>query len=172
MTTFGNYAIDKALVDKVQELLPRGSIILELGSGEGSTPALSENYKLISVEESLEWLNKYPNVQYIHCPLKPHKSLKNFEEYKQIWYNADILRPAIAKTDYDLILVDGPSSLGSRVGLFKYFDLFKQNVPMVFDDLQRVREWKVINSLSNKLQRPYTVYPNKDGKPFAILHKV
>ena len=39
-------SINKACIDFINFLLPKDMTILELGSGEGSTVALGQNYKL------------------------------------------------------------------------------------------------------------------------------
>lgn len=165
---FDGWAVSESLVNKIKEILLPGSTILELGSGDGSTAALSIDYKLISIEENEKWLNKYINVNYIYCPLKPHKELKNYENMT-VWFDAEILRPQLAGIEYDLLLVDGPSS--PRAGLIKYWDMFKSDVPIIVDDLQRVRDWKVTHGLSSRVMRPYTIYPAQgEGKPFALIH--
>lgn len=170
---FGNWAIGLDLVTELTtKILPDpNATILELGSGDGSTPFLANYYsKVYSVEENEKWVGKHDNVQYFHVPLKEHKPISHFIENKPIWYSADVLRPLIANLSYDLILVDGPSSQACRAGMFKYWDLFKNDVPVIFDDFQRGREQALVYRLSNKLQRRYTVYPSKEGKPWALLH--
>ena len=47
---FGNTSINKLTVDYISSILEPNSIILELGSGPGSTLALGDKYKLFSVE--------------------------------------------------------------------------------------------------------------------------
>ncbi len=50
MQQYGGVAVNKACVDFIESILSPGSTILEFGSGPGSTIALSNKYKLYSVE--------------------------------------------------------------------------------------------------------------------------
>lgn len=164
-----SWEVDQSLIEKIKEILPKNSSILELGSGAGSTQALCNDYRLHSIEEDEEYLNKYLPVIYYHANLKLHKPVAKFEEHKNIWYDITIVKEVLSVIDYDLLLVDGPSSQGSRSGLVKYWDLFKQNVPIIIDDLQREREWKVVHYLISRLNRQATIYPTPSGKAFAVI---
>jgi hypothetical protein len=131
--------------------------ILELGSGAGTQELMKifgEGH-VFSIEQNEEWLNKYHD-NYIHAPLKEHKPIKNHDG--NLWYDARILEKELPKIDYDIILVDGPCPPGGRAGFVKYFDLFKHDVPIVFDDLHRYRDFKIIKSISGRLEKPFTVY--------------
>lgn len=163
-----SWEVDSELLVKVHELIPLGSHILELGSGDGSTPKLSRHFQVTAVEENEEWVGKYKDVTYIHAPLKEHKPVKKFDGFKNIWYDARVLEVKLPK-DYDLILVDGPSSVGGRSGFFKYINLFRMDVPIIFDDLQRTREWKTVYHIMSRLKRPVSIYPTQSGKAFAIM---
>lgn len=134
-----------------------GPIILELGSGLGTSKLvdLFGHEMVFSIEQNEEWLNKYHD-NYIYAPLKEHKPIKNHDG--NLWYDARVLERELPKIDYDIILVDGPCPPGGRAGLTKYFDLFKHDVPIVFDDLHRYRDFKIIKSISGRLEKPFTVY--------------
>ena len=74
--------INQNCIDFIKKLLPKDSTIIELGSGEGSTVALGNDYKLYSVENQPEWYDKfkehttYINLSLIHIsePTRPQTS--------------------------------------------------------------------------------------------------
>lgn len=119
------------LIKDIYKTVPEGSTILELGSGT-STDILSHKYKMISIEHDKEWVGKY-NSTYIYAPIKEYKPTRKFTD--NMWYDADILRQELPKYAYDALIIDGPK--GSRVGLWKYKELFNWNVPVFIDDVQR-----------------------------------
>ena len=136
------WAIDDGLYKYIRKILPDGGTILELGSGEG-TGELAKHYKMYSVEHDKEWMNKHKST-YFYTPLAWHKPLKNHKGDR--WYNDTILRSHLAGLEYDLLLVDGPPR--SRCGFVKYFDLFDPKAILVFDDLQRDRDRKIVLSIA------------------------
>ena len=104
-------SINKACIDFINFLLPKDSTILELGSGEGSTVALGQNYKLYSVENQPQWYDKFKDyTTYINCGSKSYD-----DEYTRpkeflldkAWFEPEDLFPNLPKS-YDLILIDGP----------------------------------------------------------------
>jgi len=113
-------------------------------------------------------MNKY-NSNYILAPLKPHKPIKNYSG--TIWYDADIVREAIISLDYDLLLIDGPPG-DTRSGLVKYWDLFKQDIPVIFDDINRRTAYQVMIGISARLKVPCTIYNAHEDKHFGVLNYV
>jgi len=164
---FGGWSIDKALFDKISDILPVSlgqQTILELGSGAG-TEELAKYYTMHSIEDNEAYLDLYDS-NYIHAPLKEHKALQN--HHGTIWYDARVLERELPLINYDLILIDGP--VQSRTGFVKYFDLFKHDVPMVFDDSNLKRNWPILRSISRRCKRPFTVYNCwGEGKDFAVI---
>ena len=167
----GGWSISESLYKKICEILSGGTI-LELGSGEG-TAELIKHYKVYSIEDNVKYIGLYHN-NYIYAELKEHKPIKHYtvEKYgesgKNIWYNADVLKKELPKIDYDLLLIDGPKS--TRSGIVKYFSLFKQDVPIILDDMHRTLERKILQDLSNKIKRPYTVYDAWEQKSFGVIY--
>lgn len=161
---YGGWAVDSYLVDTIYRILPAGSTVLELGSGDGSTPALCRRYRVYSVEDNPEWLYKYSS-EYIYAPSKKHKEIKN--HLGNQWYDPNVLRERLQGIEYDLLLVDGPAT--GRSGFLKYLDLFKLDIPIVLDDLHRFRDYKIAISLSHRIRRPFTVYANHEGKAFGVF---
>ena len=152
---FGGWAISKELFDFIRSILPEGKILLELGSGWGSSE-FSKHYTVYSVEHNPRWLGKY-NTHYIHVPIKNK------------WYDPVILKAKLPD-NYDLILVDGPPGFIGRHGFCTYLDLFKTDLPIVFDDIHRKAEYSLMMQVGQKLQRDVTIFnfgPRK--KKFGVI---
>ena len=94
--------------------------ILELGSGGGSQILIRSGFKVMAVEHSDSWVNRFDNVEYFHAPLVKHKPVKGFDHY--LWYDKRVIR-TIPHT-YQLMIIDGPPGCEGRSGFLKYFDLF------------------------------------------------
>jgi predicted O-methyltransferase YrrM len=166
MTELGGAAITEGLYEYIRRVLPEGSTILELGSGFG-TGSLGAYYHMHSVEHDEKYLYLYDS-NYIRVPLKEHKAVQNHEG--TLWYDADILRPQLQKlnNNYDLLLIDGPPV--SRAGFVKYFDMFNPKAIMVFDDVNRRRDNRVMLSIASKLQLPFVTYGAGTEKLFGVIN--
>lgn len=140
---FGGSGIMRETFLHIRSILPEGKTILEIGSGDVSTQHLSKHYKLYSVEDKEEWLNKHPST-YIHAPLVDG------------WYSLDALRAL--PFEYDLILVDGPTGEGNRGGFLKHLDLFRKDVIIIFDDTNRLTERQLAIDVAHKLNREITFH--------------
>jgi hypothetical protein len=136
-------------IEWIRANIPAGKTILELGSGNGTTAALCKDYQLYSVEHDMRWTNKYPS-KYIHVPLGPDG-----------WYFPEALKARLPK-DYDLLIVDGPPASESRLNLIKYLDMFKSDVPVMFDDVERNVESVVLTHL---LKTGYREIASDKGYP-------
>ena len=164
--SFGGFCIDEELFSYIKKILPGGKTILELGSGDG-TAELCRHYKVYSIEDDNKWLNKHHS-NYIHAPLKKHKPVSKLPGDK--WYDADILRKELPKIRYDLLLIDGPSRINaSRAGFIKYRDLFNLNVPIIFDDVNRLGDWDIAIKLAGILKRPLTIHNYGKRKYFGVI---
>ena len=70
----------------IKSILPKGSTILEFGSGEGTT-WLAKDYKMYSVENQPEWFDKYPNdTTYINCNIHHISSHCIILHYTTLYY--------------------------------------------------------------------------------------
>jgi len=143
----------------IKSVLPAGSTILELGSGEG-TIALSDTFKMYSVENQVEWMNKFPLcTTYINCHTRYYDNeftAPDVEGSQTGWYNPDTLFNNMPLT-YDAILIDGPGGKFGRGGFLKFIDKFNTNVPMFFDDVNRSAELDLIKKVSAYVNRPYEI---------------
>ena len=150
----------------INKYLPKGKTILELGSGDGSKRLVEAGYTVYAVEHDEGWITRWPNdVNYIYAPLREHKKVEGFDA--NVWYDPAYLQDL---PDYDLIIVDGPPGCEGRSGFLKYFDeLFKSDVPIVIDDMQRVPERLLVTRLAKKLKRPYYVETRYRRTMFAVM---
>ena len=124
---WGGSGIEKCLFDFICDLIPSGSKVVELGSGEVSTRALSEVYDLYSIEQDEKWMI-LPNVNYIHAPLVDG------------WFDRSKIKLPV---NYKLVLVDAPSGTGNRSGLLNNLDLFDMRSSFIFHDTDRDEERKL-----------------------------
>lgn len=161
---FGGWSIDKKTYNYIRKVVPAGGTILELGSG-AITDVLALHYTMYSVEHDKEWVDKY-NSTYIHAPLCEHKAIKNHPHTR--WYDADVLRPKLKGIKYDLLLIDGPPA--TRSGFFKYMNMFDSNAIWLFDDSNRTGDRAVVNSVANRLDRPWVTYHSGPDKTFGVIN--
>jgi len=158
------WSLSEVAHEWIRAHLPAGSTILELGSGAGSA-ALAEHFTIYSVEHDKEWVNKYPNVNYIYAPIVHHKPIEGFEKHS--WYDKDV----IAQTKnliYSLIICDGPPACIGRAGFLKYISLFKNDVPILFDDVHRALEMKLAKKVAARLNSDLLVLGLNTSKHIAI----
>lgn len=164
--SFGGFAIDEELFLYIKKILPEGKTILELGSGHG-TGELVKHWNVYSIEDNKKWLGKYHD-QYIHAPLVWHKPIAKLPG--DIWYDSKVLRKELPFIHYRLLLIDGPCRYdASRAGLIKYKSLFNFNVPIIFDDVNRVKDWDVAIRLAAILRRPITIHNTHKTKYFGVI---
>ena len=170
--SFGGWSINEVCFDYIKDILPDGKIILEFGSGFG-TEQLAKHYKMYSIENYKEWIGKY-NSTYIYAPIKQYEvggsNIFGNEDYftapvgipgekhseQSGWYDPDIVEKNLP-SHYDLILVDGPNGMFGRGGFYKYLDWFNTDVPIIIDDINRDGERIMMEKISEKIGRDYTI---------------
>lgn len=165
-----DWSITKECFGKIIEILPFGSTIMEIGSGH-STRLLSKFYTMISLESSEQWMNKY-NSHYIYAPIV---EMESAEFGKTKWIDRNVIEEQIKDLNYDLLLID---SGGDRVGIYDNLDMFKTNVPIIFDDTMCDSYIKCATLTAQKLNKSIetiTCSVNKkavfwfNGKKFSII---
>jgi len=168
---FGGWTISEALFNYIKNILEPGSRIIELGSGWG-TGQLAQYFEMYSVEHDLDFINLH-STNYIYAPIKEFTD-SAFPEEKG-WYDSKNLKRKIPK-DYDLILVDGPPALIGRSGLCRNLDLFRKDVPIIFDDVDREDEMRLVRMIEKKLDVKAQIYEDdfhqgsdEELKKFAVL---
>ena len=132
-------------IDIIVNSVPRGSTILELGSGY-SSELFSKYFNVYSVEHDIEWVDKIKGVNYIYAPLVKYEAFFNKEE---LWYDVEVLKSKLPE-DYACIIVDGPNgSKFSRYGFVHNLDIFRKR-PILFDDIHAVNVYFVMIETMNK----------------------
>lgn len=129
--TKGSWSISGDLIDSIEKHLPKGSTILELGSGYGTRLLVRLGYTLISIEQDNQWINLHHN-NYCLAPLK------------NSWYDMDIVNEFIKDKTYDAVLIDGPASGDRSILLDSNLDLSKI---LFVDDIDRPTDRYVFNKL-------------------------
>ena len=170
---FGGWSINRNCYDAIRCILPEGSTILEFGSGAVSFE-LAKNYKVFSIENDKEYLNKYLNVNYIHAPIKDIKPVSFCLQHTR-WYDKSVIKKKLVEIKYDLLLIDGPgpSKKGDlsqgRTPIYKYRDLINWEKPVILDDTHRALEWLITNRLSSFAVKKVLTFPNEGGKTFSVI---
>ena len=161
----GDWGLTPLVYSWIEENIPKGNTILELGSGESSKRLLEMGYVVYSVEHDLRYLNKYFGVMYFYAPIREHKPVAGFEHHQ--WYDKDVVRTI--PHNYSLIIVDGPQGgYFGRSGFLKYFDFFDMSVPIIFDDLHRKAEMTLAQKISAMLKKPLVIY-TWEGKVWGYV---
>ena len=161
---FGGWTISQTLFDFIKEFLEPGSRIIELGSGWG-TGQLAKYLEMFSIEHDSTFLNIH-NSNYIHSPIKKHSD-STFPDDKG-WYDPVVLKSQLPK-EYDLVLVDGPPGTIGRSGFYTNLDLFRKDVPIILDDVDREDELQLLRAIEQKLGRKAKICEDTQQKSFAVL---
>lgn len=148
------WAIPDEMMNWILTNVPKGSTILELGSGNG-TKELVKNYKVYSIEHDKNWINVVPESNYIHAPIVDN------------WYDVNVLKKQLPK-DYDLLIIDGPIG-PMRINFLKNYRLFRNDVTILVDDTNRPEDKKMGLNLSNILNKQHIEITSSDKK-FMVLY--
>jgi hypothetical protein len=130
------WALPEEAFEWILKNIPKGSTILELGSGSG-TKELVKYYTVYSVEQDVNWMNKEPKSKYIYAPLVNG------------WYHKKLFNQLPKK--YDLLIVDGPIKK-DRCNFTKFCHKFN-NVPFLIDDTQREDDRKMALEVAKILNK-------------------
>lgn len=160
-SNFGGYAISIEMYYWILENLPKGSTILELGSGKG-TVELAEHYKIYSIEHDKRWLGYAKKAHYIYAPIGSYGTKKVYK-----WYDRKIIKEKIPK-NYDLLLVDGPNGYIGREGFVRNINLFRKDIPIIIDDTQREKYVKICEFICENYNKKATTIVG-GNKQFTIL---
>lgn len=138
--------------------LPKGSTILELGSGKGSAE-LNRYYNLYSIEHSKHFVGMY-DTNYIYAP-----SPDNPPNDKS-WYDPEIIKANMPK--YDLLLIDGPNHTNRR-NLLDHMSLFDWSKPVIVDDMQEPDLLELGKTIANEFcQRDFKIVDCQEKKFMVI----
>lgn len=148
------WAISTELFMWMLQNIPKGSTILELGSGTG-TKQLTKHYNVYSVEHDSKWLGLVPDTHYIYAPLQDD------------WYNVSVLEEQLPK-HYDVLLIDGPPGK-KRVGILDNLHLFKTDIPIIVDDTNRLLDSTIAKKLTEGVSKNVLHIDSKEKRATIIL---
>ena len=159
-----------ALPDKafqwIEENIPFGSNIVELGSGHGSI-RLAENYQLWSIEHDETWLG-ISSGTYIYAEITPF-SINNQKGY---WYNPEKVKNSLPE-QYALIIIDGPPSTIGRNGILAHQEIFKWDCYVMVDDTHRPEDKLIADQLcleKSLNQISFTEYFEETDTNLSLIH--
>ena len=138
--------------------VPPNARVLELGSGEG-TRRLCEMFPsgVTSVEHNPTYLYTTP-ATYLFAPIRDD------------WYHADALAPQLPP-EYDFLLIDGPPG-ALRPNVVDHLRLFRQDVPILYDDTERSADRAAVEALGRLLHRAVEHFaaPSRGAhKTFSVI---
>ena len=159
------WSISKELFAFICENLEHGKTVLELGSGPG-TNMLAKYFKVYSVENDPQWLNKY-NSTYLHVPLKNlEQPLPGFPS-DRYWYDGAVLEEKLKDIDYDLLLIDGPKAF--RGNTINHLHLFNTDAMIIVDDVHRPGEMTLATKIGQKLGKSPVIHTSVGNSAFAVI---
>mgnify|MGYP003140961508 CR=1 FL=1 len=161
---FGGWSINENCYNYLIGNFNQGSTMLELGSGYG-TKKLSEYFNMYSIENFIEFCGLYDS-HYIYAPIKLYDNeytKPNLPEQKG-WYDLQYFTDWKLPKNYDLILVDGPNGgMFGRGGFLKHLDLFKSDVPIIFDDINREPERLLMEEVAKVMNKKISIIDKATG---------
>lgn len=113
-------------VDYILNNFPKGSSMLEFGSGE-NTKLFTKKFKVTSIEHDKNYIGLAKNSNYIYAPIKNG------------WFDISKL-DSLKNKKFDIILVDAPPSDIGRIGLLYNLHYFNWDAVIIFDDTNRTNE--------------------------------
>ena len=137
----GGWALPDKAFQWIEENIPFGSNIVELGSGHGSA-RLSQNYQLWSIEHDEAWLG-ISSGTYIHAEIVPF----SINDQKGEWYNPEKFNNSLPEK-YALLIIDGPPSAIGRNGILAHQELFNWDCHILVDDTHRPEDKLIAEQLS------------------------
>lgn len=141
--------------------MPAGGTILELGAGEGTGLLAAAGYTVVSVEHDPAWAHQATGVEYVIAPLVPVAGIPPYPdreaEQESLWYDPDVLLPAVARRSFDVLLIDGPPGSIGRMGAMLLLDRIRIHSAVVVDDTHRPAE----NKLCRLILRHYNRQPDQ-----------
>jgi len=157
------WTIDKELYHFLQQEIPIGSTIVELGSGEGSIEC-AKTWKMICIEHNEEFIDKYNtcpemyDISYVHAPIVNG------------WYDTSKLDGKLPEA-YSCLLVDGPPGNIGRAGILDSLQLFRSDILVIFDDVNRDDEMQLYKAYCDIMKITGVIYTTGSNgeKKFAVV---
>lgn len=166
--------ISERVLEVINILLRYRGNILEIGSGYSTKVLANSGYKVWSVESDPNWMlfKEDRNITYIHAPLKSFDPPRSYEKrFPNVltWYDPEIVFEAIDGVEFSLILIDGPRREIGRSGIFMYRDKLNWDIPVIFDDTNRINEWSLSLNLAANKDRYLLTLDTNDRKQFTVM---
>ncbi len=174
--SLGTWRLSDNVIKYLKENLDENSSIIEFGSGDG-TNILSKHFKMYSIENDEEWIDKYDST-YLNVPLTKYtketfpEGYSFFGENDLWWYNPDELKKQLEEKvdEYDMLVVDGPK--GYRGGMLDCIELFNTDKPILFDDVHDEWHMALAEMIAKKIGAKLEIFKREDGQPeFVIVKK-
>ena len=143
-----NWAICEGVSETIRLLVNKSSNLLELGSGKGSE-SLANHCSVQCIEHDSRFLNLFSSITYIHAPLSKIDPLPEFNE--KVWYDFTKIEKEL-KTQYDIILVDGPPAEFGRSGILLHLDKLDLAKVWIIDDVLRAKDQLIANYIALELK--------------------
>lgn len=134
----GGWSISKDLVSSIEELVPKGSKILEFGSGQGTKLLVDVGYNVFSVEEDVRFVGAF-HEQYCHA------------EIKDGWYDLEKVNEFLKDKSFHAVLIDGPAH-GKRLKILDSGLDFANFKVIIVDDIERKEDAELFSILSKDKQ--------------------
>ena len=137
------------------------STILELGSGQGTKRLCTMYRHVYSVEHDAAYLYT-AQADYIYAPLHGEGGAR--------WYNPRSLKDNLP-AHYDLLLIDGPPGT-TRANVAAWFHLFRDDVPILYDDTDREADRMAAEAIAEGLGRTVQHLPAPSRgahKTFSVI---
>ena len=150
----------------VQELIPEGSTIIELGSGV-DTIHLIKNHKVYIVEDDETSLGKCEGSNYIHSPIV----FSEGSEDKTFWYDSELLKDSLPE-NYDLLLIHISRFNRGIDGLIRNLDTFRKDIPLIFEQGTGKYELSIAEDISFILNRPMYSFKNFSIIPVSPISEL
>jgi hypothetical protein len=145
--------------DYLYDHLGSAAHILEIGSGKGTYALVDLFREITCIEHDLEYVGVVPGATYIHAPLVPYQN--SYFRDATLWYDTDALASVPSA---DAIIIDGPKGSQGRGGFLTHLDLFDTKALLLFDDIHRMWEFRLMGCVAQKLHRTALVYPGDSGR--------
>lgn len=142
MSNLGSWSIGQELYSWLLKNLEEGKTIVEFGSGRG-TIELTKKWEVYTIEHDKKWLGVAPKANYIYAPLR-------FDG----WYDSEKVFSGLPEK-YDCIIVDGPVGPKARLGIDKHWDKLNTDVPIIFDDTNRMKDKLHALKVATLLKKDY-----------------
>ena len=147
--TFGSMEFSTEFFESFKNHVPHGSSILEFGSGSSTKKLVDAGYRVFSIEENLEFVDKYGS-EYLYAPIVDD------------WYDVSAVRKFLSDKKYSAVIIDGPA-YGDRFKILEHLGEIDISGWVFVDDIDRSNDRKIFDKL--KSQRTY-----EDMGVFGIIY--